>query len=100
MALITAMSSSDFIAGQIDTQRTAILALFLQMPDKAGALAAFRQLHKRLQEDLLGRTVSDAQLEGLAAEARSLEELFEKCLSTPSSPIRGKTQGSSVSNGT
>lgn len=69
---------SDFLSGQIDVLRIAVIALCLQSADKTQFLRLFRDLHQHLQEDLLAHPISDQQLDGIACEARSFEALLLK----------------------
>jgi hypothetical protein len=72
----------EFLKGQCDAQRIAIIALALELPDRTRFLSRFQDLRRKTQEDMIALSVTDQFLEGLDGESRAIETL----LSGPARP--------------
>lgn len=68
--------SEEFISGQLDAQRLAIMALVVQSRSKEQFLLIFRELYQRLQGDLLAHPIAENRLDGIAAEVLAIEQLL------------------------
>lgn len=64
--------ANDFLSGQINALRVAIIALALQTPDRAKLLRTFQELSQHMLDELLAHPISEATLQGIAAESEAL----------------------------
>ena len=68
----------DFLSGQVDAQRVAIVTLAVLLGKPQLFLSAFRDLSTYMREELLAHPISEQQLDGMRAETIAIEQLIQR----------------------